>query len=211
MWCEKLWSAGVSEKRGYHHGELRQALITATDDILRENGIEGFSLRDAARRAGVSPGAPAHHFGSASGLLTEVAILGYEELARYLGEAEDDGTPAARMRALAAAYVAFALDHPGRFRLMFRKDLVNRTNPVYEETSKRALWPFAEAIARVNGTTLEALLEARNLAPIFAAWSTAHGIAYLALEDKMHFALQGNHDEDFRKRLLPEILKAQWA
>ncbi|MBX4998814.1 hypothetical protein [Rhizobium lentis] len=62
------------------------------------------------------------------------AILGYEELARYLDEAGDDGTPAGRMRA-----VAFALDHPGRFRLMFRKDFVNRTNPVDEETSNELL------------------------------------------------------------------------
>ncbi|RVD38515.1 TetR/AcrR family transcriptional regulator [Mesorhizobium sp. M4A.F.Ca.ET.020.02.1.1] len=200
----------MPRKRGYHHGELREALIAATDAILRENGIEGFTLRDAARRADVSPGAPAHHFGNASGLLTEVAILGYRELGRYLAAVPDSGTPTERMRAIAAAYVAFALDHPGRFRLMFRKDLINRSDPQYETTSRQALVPLAEAAAQVSGTTLEALLKVQDLAPVFAAWSTAHGIAHLALEEKMQVALQGNYDQDFRSRLLPEILKAQW-
>lgn len=59
----------------YHHGDLRAALIKAADAIIAEGGLEAFSLREAAQRAGVSPGAPAYHFGSAKGLLTEVAIL----------------------------------------------------------------------------------------------------------------------------------------
>ena len=76
------------------------------------------------RGAGVSPGAPAHHFGNASELLTEAAILGYQELKAYLDRADTDGPPPSQLRSLATAYVLFALDHPGRFRLMFRKDLI---------------------------------------------------------------------------------------
>src|SRR5882757_7165417 len=68
----------------YHHGDLKTALIRATDEILAEQGLEGFSLREAARRAGVSPAAPTHHFGGAAGLLSEVAALGFIELAKYL-------------------------------------------------------------------------------------------------------------------------------
>jgi len=75
----------------YHHGDLRAALIGATEALLAERGIEGFTLREAARRAGVSAAAPMHHFGSAAGLLTEVATLGFEELTRYLRERERDG------------------------------------------------------------------------------------------------------------------------
>lgn len=71
-----MHSDSISGKSGYHHGNLRVALIEATDGIIRDRGIEGLSLREAARRAGVSIGAPAHHFGSTSGLLTEVALLG---------------------------------------------------------------------------------------------------------------------------------------
>ena len=71
-------------ERGYHHGHLRDALIRAADELLAERGLEGFTLRETARRAGVSPAAPSHHFGGTAGLLTEVAALGYQELARRL-------------------------------------------------------------------------------------------------------------------------------
>src|SRR5260370_38273616 len=71
-------------KEGFHHGSLHEALVAAADAVLTERGVEGFTLREAARRAGVSPAAPAHHFGSATGLLTEVAIRGFEELGHRL-------------------------------------------------------------------------------------------------------------------------------
>ena len=71
-------------RENYHHGQLREALITAADEILHESGIEGFSLRKAAARAGVSPGAPAHHFKSVTGLLTAVAVLTLDEKLTWL-------------------------------------------------------------------------------------------------------------------------------
>lgn len=75
----------VPESRStYHHGDLRAALIRAADEIIAEGGIESFSLRSAAPRAGVSTGAPAHHFGSAKGLITEVAVLAFERLDQAL-------------------------------------------------------------------------------------------------------------------------------
>ena len=91
----------------YHHGALREALIDATESLLAEKGPESFSLREVARRAGVSPAAPAHHFGDASGLLTVVATLGFEGLAAALREAEARGgrDPRARLREQGAAYV----------------------------------------------------------------------------------------------------------
>ncbi|WP_431324064.1 TetR/AcrR family transcriptional regulator [Rhizobium sp. YTU87027] len=204
-------SDDAASKRSYHHGELRRAMIEATDAILRENGVEGFSLREAARRAGVSPGAPAHHFGNAAGLLTEVAILGYDELGRYLNAAEPhDATPAS-LRALAKAYVMFALDHSGRFRLMFRKDLVNRSDSRYSQASRQALTPLARAATFVyDGHDLEEAIQTGDYAGIFAAWSTAHGIAHLALEEKLNFATDGDRAQDFLDRLLPAILAAQW-
>lgn len=201
----------TNKQKTYHHGDLKDSLIMATDAILRESGIEGFSLREAARRAGVSPGAPAHHFGNAVGLLTEVAIMGYQELGRYLDDGlNTDLAPNAQMRALATAYIAFAQDHPGRFRLMFRKDLVNRSNVRYQEESWQALIKFAVVTARIKGTTLESLLEARDHAAIIAAWSLAHGVAQLVLEDKFKDSLNEDPDEDLRNRLLPEILKTYW-
>lgn len=196
---------------GYHHGDLRAALIDATDRILAESGIEGFSLRDAARRAGVSPGAPAHHFGNASGLLTAVAVLAYRELRIYLDRADRHGTPEAWLRALATQYVRFALDHPGRFRLMFRKDLINRADPGYKEASTLALGCFAEAAAARQGRPVEAVFAERAFGPVLAAWATAHGIAHLALEEKMAGILDADDPRrDFLDRLLPSIVADAW-
>ncbi len=207
---KKITGAG-SKERSYHHGELRAALIAATDDILRESGIEGYSLRDAARRAGVSPGAPAHHFGNASGLLTEVAILAYRDLKAYLDTAARSGTPAARLRSLATCYVRFALDHPGRFRLMFRKDLINRDDERYKAASRTALMSFSDAAAARAGGSSDEMTARGAFGPILAAWAAAHGIAQLALEDKMAALLdKADPRKDFMERLLPAILEAQW-
>lgn len=201
--AQKNVAAG-EKPRSYHHGDLRQALVQAADDIVREEGIEGFTLRAAARRAGVSPGAPAHHFGGITGLLTNVAILGYDELGTLLS-VTDAATPTARMRAQAAAYVHFALDHPGRFRLMFRKDLVDRKDPNYIRTSRAAIGQLArsaEAAAK-DGTGVD------THASVLGAWSLVHGIAHLALEDKFDSG-EPNAGRDFRTALLPAILAAWW-
>ncbi len=208
---EKKAAAGESKARAYHHGELRQALIAATDAILVESGVTGFSLRDAARRAGVSPGAPAHHFGNASGLLTEVAVLGYEDLKTYLDRAGQQGSPSERLRALATQYVLFALDQPGRFGLMFRKDLINRTDERYRQASQVALMSFADAAAARAGVSVADLQAKKDFAPVLAAWATAHGIAHLALEEKMAALLDpADPQRDFVERLLPGIVAAQW-
>jgi AcrR family transcriptional regulator len=202
--------ASGAPKRGYHHGELKAALVLATDAILRETGIEGFTLREAARRAGVSPAAPAHHFGNAAGLLTEVAVHAYGELERYLAEAGTaDVSPNATLRALATAYVRFALDHPGRFRLMFRKDLIVRSDSRYKEASSRALAQFAKASTRARGMDFDVAMRSGEIGGMLADWSTAHGIAQLALEDKFE-ALPNGSGEAFMAELLPGILLARW-
>ena len=121
-------SANVKVKDSYHHGDLRAALITAADEIITEKGIEGFSLRAAAQKAGVSPAAPAHHFGSARGLLTEVAILAYDRAGRYIKSAGHSKDAVRDVRAVMLAFVKFAVENPGHFRLMFRTELVDRSD-----------------------------------------------------------------------------------
>src|SRR5688500_2486514 len=103
----------------YHHGDLRAALIRAADEILAEHGVEGFSLREAARRAGVSPAAPTHQFRGSAGTLLDVAGVAFDGLTRHLqvGEA---GPPTQRLWKQGVGYVRFALTPPGRFHLMFR-------------------------------------------------------------------------------------------
>ncbi len=187
-------------KAAYHHGNLKAALIEAADMILRDHGIEGFSLREAARRAGVSIGAPAHHFGSATGLLTEVALLGYESLGQALNAVPPTEDPAADLQQLALAYVNFALAHPGRFRLMFRPDLVNRDDPRYSLASTAALTGFATAIGRRKG----------GMAEIFMVWSSIHGMANLILDGKAKYLFNGATPEDFVANLLPDLLSQAW-
>jgi AcrR family transcriptional regulator len=191
-------------KTGYHHGNLKAALIEAADAILRERGIEGFSLREAARRAGVSIGAPAHHFGSATGLLTEVALLGYDSLGSALNAVAPSDDPAADLRSLALAYVRFALAHPGRFRLMFRPDLVNRDDPRYAVASSRALTGFVQAIARRDGASSDAM------ADIFVVWSSIHGMANLVLDGKAKYMFGGVSPDIFAADILPRVLSEAW-
>lgn len=187
-------------KAAYHHGNLKAALILAADDIIREKGIEGFSLREAARRAGVSIGAPAHHFGGAVGLLTEVALLGYDSLGAALNVIAPSDDPLADLRLLALAYVKFALAHPGRFRLMFRPDLVDRDDPRYMAASTRALSGFAATITRHKGPSPD------SMAQIFTSWSTVHGMANLVLDGKAEYLFDGATPEDFVNAVLPELL-----
>lgn len=165
---------------GYHHGELQEALIAATEAILAEHGAEGFTLREAARRAGVSSAAPSHHFGNAQGLLTEVAIRGYDALAGALREAASRKQGArAKLHAQGLAYVDFALRHPGRFQMMFANKRLVADDPRLSQTIKAAGREFEIVVAElVGGTPKEAATAAA------AAWSTVHGFAKLALEEK---------------------------
>src|SRR3982751_4795766 len=101
----------------YHHGALRESLIEAAEAVLAERGVDGFSLREVARRAGVSPAAPAHHFGDARGLLSELALQGFQEFGDDLAAADARGgdDPARRLYEQGLAYVAFAMRRPVRF------------------------------------------------------------------------------------------------
>jgi len=176
-------SAGLTRSKpepGYHHGELQEALSAASEAILAEQGAEGFTLREAARRAGVSPAAPSHHFGNAQGLLTEVAIRGYDALAEAL-RAAASGKQGARekLRAQGLAYVDFALRHPGRFQMMFANKRLVADDARLKQASRAAGHAFETVVAELVGGTAK---EAKTAAA--AAWSTVHGFAKLALEEK---------------------------
>jgi AcrR family transcriptional regulator len=110
-------AAHAERTRPYHHGDLRRSLLAAALDVIRADGPCGLSLRDLARRAGVSHAAPAHHFRDRTGLLTAIAAEGYELLASALGEAADLGDAGVR-------YVRFAAEYPAHFQVMFTPDLL---------------------------------------------------------------------------------------
>src|SRR5215470_16788785 len=124
-----------SERRSYHHGDLRQALIRSALAILSEAGVAGLSLRAAARRARVSAMAPYRHFADKEGLLAAVAEYGFHELAgRLTAAAATAADPRAGLAALGVAYVLFACDQPSLFKLMFGPMIEKKTgHPFLDE------------------------------------------------------------------------------
>lgn len=179
-------------KDRYHHGALREALIKAAEDLIEERGLAGFSLREAARRAGVSSAAPAHHFGDARGLLTAVAAAAFERFGLALERAGHDPDLRERLKAQAIAYLRFALEERARFLLMWRVDLIDRGAPEYSAAIRRATGvltqarrepvplvgeddPFRDVETRV------ARLKDPALDPAVAIWALVHGFATLAL------------------------------
>lgn len=174
----------TAKSKPYHHGDLRDALLNAAEAVLAERGVAGFSLREAARRAGVSPAAPAHHFGDARGLLTAIATLGFRGLCEVLEAANRDGGSDRRARILAQgrAYVRYALAEPARFDLMWRADLLDRDAADYQDASFKA---FSLLHELVIGTPIDCRLlqdgSKLHVDPrVIATWSLVHGFAGLA-------------------------------
>jgi AcrR family transcriptional regulator len=160
--------------RPYHHGDLRQAVLTAAIAVLGESGPTQLSLRDLARRAGVSHAAPAHHFGDKAGLLTAVAAQGYQLLA--------DTLTAARQRSadfleVGVAYVRFAVDHRAHFEVMFRPDLYRPDDPEVATARQRAADALYGGVQSVAATGRGPDIPLAGV----AAWSLVHGFATLWL------------------------------
>lgn len=164
----------------YHHGHLKQALVDAAEALLIEHGIEKLSLRAVARRIGVSQTAPYAHFDGRQALLAAVATRGFERLTASLHEAER--SPAAGVvltRRLARAYVAFALDHPMLFRLMFGAELGTSTDDALRGARDASYVPIHEAVARrAEAVGAGAWVDQASL----AAWALVHGLAILILD-----------------------------
>ena len=194
----------------YHHGDLRAALIQAADQIISENGIEQFSLRAAAKRADVTPGAPAHHFGSARGLLTEVAILAFERLSSYLEKAGHFEGAAEDMRAVTLAFVQFALDFPGHYRLMLRKDLVDRTEPRYKLSADKHAERVKQAIAVYQGKQSLDPQRIEDATDLLSGLSLMHGLANLVLDDKANHFFGDKDSRTFVTKTLPKVLRGMY-
>jgi AcrR family transcriptional regulator len=187
-------------QRDYHHGALREALLRATEAVLLEHGVEAFSLRECARRAGVSHGAPAHHFGDARGLLTAFAAAGFERMALRMQQyaREAGNRPEQRLAAVGRAYIDFALDHPAHFRLMFRSDRLDTEDPALKQAGAAAAqalaWSLAAALEH-RGIDTDALQERCLL-----AWSAVHGLAMLVLDaDLSAFGVAGHKASSARQ------------
>ena len=151
----------------YHHGDLRAALLQAAGELLEEQGIAGLSLREAARRAGVSHNAPYRHFPDRSALLAALAAEGFRLLAQTM-----EGT---RGRERGEAYVRFALSHPNRFRLMFGGQIEIGK---HAELRDAATHTYDGLVAAFRGQGDIANPEMAAA----AAWALTHGLAHLLLD-----------------------------
>ncbi|OZM82671.1 TetR/AcrR family transcriptional regulator [Pseudonocardia sp. MH-G8] len=156
----------------YHHGDLRRALLDTALEAIGEHGPAAVSLRDVARRAGVSHAAPTHHFRDKAGLLTALATEGWSLLADALGEAAGQG-----FGEVGVGYVLFATSHPAHFAVMRAPGLARADDPELQAAMRRAeaqLQSGAERFATGSGRG--------NSATALAAWSLVHGLAALLLE-----------------------------
>ncbi|MEO3473068.1 TetR/AcrR family transcriptional regulator [Roseomonas sp. CAU 1739] len=168
------------ERRGYHHGNLREALVAAAVDLISQHGPAGFTVAEAARLAGVSPGAPYRHFRDAEALLAEVALRGFERFAEALSAAWAGGRPdpLRAYEALGRAYLDFARREPAYYAAMFETRIVQDAHPGLAAAGDRAFGVLREAtdvlVARLpEGRRPPVLMVALHI------WSMSHGIASL--------------------------------
>lgn len=167
----------------YHHGDLREALVAAAIALLEEKGLPGFTLRQCARRAGVSHAAPAHHFETADDLLAEIAARGFERFVATLANAADqvDGSPLAKLEAMGRAYVAFALANPAVYGLMFRLGVGSLKSPHLKTAATAAWQQLCDGVAAVLGQKRQDEV----IAKASAVWALVHGTATLLLDRKL--------------------------
>lgn len=184
-------------RSAYHHGDLHTALLDAADQLLDERGIEGMSLRECARRAGVSHAAPAHHFGDLTGLLTALCARYYQQFGHCLehARATTNGEPFDRLVAIGLAYFAFAAERPARFRLMFRSERLDperMTAPQDDGAYDVLLTCIGETDAASGGDGSNVQVKA------LLAHTLVHGFATLVLDNP---AFPGGPREDAPARL----------
>jgi AcrR family transcriptional regulator len=192
-----------AEPRGYHHGNLKEALIRAALELIAQKGPAGFTFAEAARWAGVSPAAPYRHFRDRDELMSSVALRGFQKFELVLARAWDDGRPDVftALDRLGKAYLDFARSEPAFYSAMFEAGIPPTLNPELNEAGDRAF-----AVLRGAAEKLCARLPAQGRRPpalmvALHIWSMAHGIA----------SLFGRGDE--ARRTLPmsaeELLEAE--
>jgi AcrR family transcriptional regulator len=167
-------------RRGYHHGNLREALIQGALDLIAEKGPAGFTVAEAARAAGVSPAAPYRHFRDRDELMADVALRGFERFEAALKTAWNNGQPSAfaAFENLGRSYLAFARDEPAYYAAMFEAGTPPAATPELRQASDAAFAVLRQAAEAVCAT-LPADKRPPALMVALHIWSMAHGIASL--------------------------------
>ncbi len=174
-------------RTSYHHGDLRAALLEAAEKELAEPGIEGFTLRGVAKRAGVSHAAPAHHFRDTNDMLTALATIAMQRFhsAIEVAQARADGSPRERFIASGVAYVEFALANPALFDLMFGSKRPDFDDPALVGHASAAFGNLVDGIGAIRGRP--PLEEPEGRLDVAAAWSLVHGVATLLIARRLKF------------------------
>jgi AcrR family transcriptional regulator len=173
-------------RRPYHHGNLREALLQGALRVIAELGPAAFTLREVARRAGVSHNAPYRHFRDKDALLAAVAAEGFRELTRTMREAGERRSNALdKLKQSGLAYVAFALRRPEHFTVMFDAPVCSSKDPEYVQAAKEAFDTLVDYIrnCQEQGQLPDGNTEER----VLYAWSLVHGIAKLAVAGRFPF------------------------
>jgi len=182
---------------GYHHGNLREALVDAALTLIAEKGASALTLREVARRSGVSHAAPYRHFADKNALVAAVAEEGFrlqqEAIAEVVADAED---PVDALRRSGRAYLRFALAHPAHYRVMFGRKVEHEANEALAQTARGA---FAQLRLLVeSGIAAGALVEEEPEAIARVLWAQVHGLTMLILDG----LLAEDVDIDLGTRLL---------
>lgn len=202
---------GTTRKEGksYHHGDLRAALLAAAEAELVEKGVDAFSLRETAKRAGVSHAAPAHHFKDATALLSALAAVGFTRLTESMRR-EQAAAASEKMEQFVGAgvgYVRFAVENPRLFELMFGTSRKGSDDPALVRNAEGAFSVLVNAVGHVRGRhVFQTDVGWRDVA---ACWSMVHGYAHLVVSGRMGFVAALEFDEqrgvieDLVRRTLP--------
>ena len=170
----------LARRDSYHHGDLKRALTSAALSLVAEKGPKGFTLTEAARRAGVSAAAPYRHFADKAELLATVAENGFRDLHADLAAAADAASePKARVIELGRAYVRWAVAHPDHYRVMFGSEISKVDHPALAIAADQAFGDLLAAITRCQEAGIVDGQDPREVAA--PLWSLVHGVASLAI------------------------------
>ena len=168
-------------ERGYHHGNLKEALLQAALGLIAEKGAAGFTFADAARMAGVSPAAPYRHFRDRDELLSSIAQRGFEQFEAVLTSSWDDGRPdtVTAFERVGKAYLAFARNEPSFYSAMFESGIPIEANPALMVAGERAFAVIRAAAERLAALAPPGQPRPPALMMALHIWSMSHGVASL--------------------------------
>ena len=186
----------TATQKPYHHGDLREQLLLAGEQALLEMPIDDVSLREIARRAGVSHAAPKHHFASMADLLGEIAARGFQKFVNALGSAAEESksqTAEDRLHAMGRAYLRFADENSAVYGLMFGQVVKMSMTPALTKLSYEAWSQLENAVAQVTGA-LRAPIAATHV------WSSVHGLSMLKSARRLppHVSLHAVEEDNLR-------------